>query len=56
MEEIGSAKIKVFGVGGGGCNAVNQMVRAGITTAEFVAINTDRQALLASEAPVKLPI
>lgn len=55
-QEIGVAKIKVFGVGGGGCNAVNQMVEAGITTAEFVAINTDKQALLASKAPVKLPI
>ena len=55
-QDIGSAKIKVFGVGGGGCNAVNQMVRAGINTAEFVAINTDKQALLSSEAPVKLAI
>ena len=52
----GAAKIKVLGVGGGGCNAVNQMVRAGIKSAEFVAVNTDKQALMASLAPTKLQI
>lgn len=49
-------RIKVVGVGGGGCNAVNRMVRAGITNAEFIAINTDVQALLRSEAPTRIQI
>jgi cell division protein FtsZ len=44
------AVIKVVGVGGGGTNAVNRMVEAGIRGVEFVAINTDRQALLMSDA------
>ncbi|MCL2756717.1 MAG: cell division protein FtsZ [Coriobacteriia bacterium] len=44
------AVIKVVGVGGGGSNAVNRMVEAGIKGVEFVAINTDRQALLMSDA------
>ena len=41
--------IKVIGVGGGGCNAVNRMVRAKIPGVSFVACNTDAQALLSSE-------
>ncbi|MCL1798831.1 MAG: cell division protein FtsZ [Eggerthellaceae bacterium] len=44
------AVIKVVGVGGGGTNAINRMVEAGIQGVEFVAINTDRQALLTSDA------
>ena len=44
------AKIRVVGVGGGGTNAVNQMVEAGVRGVEFIAINTDRQALLLSDA------
>ena len=44
------ANIKVVGVGGGGCNAVNRMVEAGIKGVEFIAIHTDRQALLLSGA------
>lgn len=44
------AKIKVVGVGGGGTNAVNRMVEAGIKGVEFIAINTDHQALLLSDA------
>lgn len=44
------AVIKVVGVGGGGTNAVNRMVEAGVKGVEFVAINTDRQALLMSDA------
>ena len=44
------ANIKVVGVGGGGNNAVNRMVQAGIKGVEFIAINTDRQALLLSDA------
>ena len=49
-------KIKVIGVGGGGNNAVNRMIYAGITSASFVAINTDKQALLMSKAPSRLQI
>jgi cell division protein FtsZ len=50
------ARIKVVGVGGGGCNAVNRMIAEGIQGVEFVAINTDAQALLLSKAPVKVRI
>ena len=52
----GAAKIKVLGVGGGGNNAVNRMIDAGIESAEFVAINTDIQALTLSKAPKKIQI
>ena len=51
--KIGSehlAVIKVVGVGGGGTNAVNRMVEAGVRGVEFIAVNTDRQALLMSDA------
>jgi cell division protein FtsZ len=50
------AVIKVVGIGGGGVNAVNRMIEAGLKGVEFVAINTDAQALLMSEADVKLDI
>jgi cell division protein FtsZ len=50
------AVIKVVGVGGGGTNAVNRMVDAGLTGVEFVAVNTDAQALLMCEADVKIHI
>ncbi len=50
------AVIRVVGVGGAGCNAVNRMVEAGIRGVEFVAVNTDRQALDASEAEVRIPV
>ena len=50
------AVIKVVGVGGGGTNAVNRMVEAGIKGVEFIAINTDRQALLMSDADVTVHI
>ena len=50
------AKIKVVGVGGGGNNAVNRMVDAGIKGIEFIAINTDSQVLMASQANVKIQI
>ena len=50
------AVIKVVGVGGGGVNAVNRMVEAGIGGVEFIAINTDAQVLLMSDADVKLDI
>lgn len=50
------AVIKVVGVGGGGVNAVNRMIELGLKGVEFIAINTDAQALLLSEADVKLDI
>ena len=48
--------IKVIGVGGGGNNAVNRMVNAGIKSAEFIAVNTDKQALLMSKAQHRIQI
>ena len=45
-----SAVIKVIGVGGGGCNAVNSMIAANVSSAEFIAVNTDNQALMLSRA------
>src|SRR5437016_9039987 len=50
------AVIKVVGIGGGGCNAVNRMIDAGLKGSELIAINTDAQALLMSDAEVKLDI
>ena len=50
------AKIKVVGVGGSGCNAVNTMIRTGLEGVEFITANTDKQALDISLAPVKLAI
>jgi len=50
------AVIKVVGVGGGGCNAVNRMIESGLKGVEFVAVNTDAQALLMSDADIKLDI
>ena len=52
----GSATIKVIGVGGAGNNAVNRMVEAGIKSVEFIAVNTDRQALNLSKAGTKIQI
>lgn len=48
--KVSSAVIKVMGVGGGGCNAVNSMVESNVSSAEFIAVNTDNQALLLSKA------
>ena len=45
-----SAVIRVMGVGGGGCNAINSMIDSGIKSAEFFAVNTDNQALMLSHA------
>ena len=58
FEEEGrqGARIKVIGVGGGGCNAVNRMIREGVEGVEFVVVNTDVQALRESSARVKLQI
>lgn len=53
---VTSAQIKVIGVGGGGSNAVNRMIDAGITGVEFIALNTDAQALQSSKAPNKIRI
>src|ERR1700712_3254104 len=50
------ARIKVIGVGGGGNNAVNRMIAAGVEGVEFIAANTDVQALKSSQAPVKLQL
>lgn len=50
------AKIKVFGVGGGGCNAVNRMIQEGVQGVEFYVVNTDKQVLDASRAPHKIQI
>ena len=55
-EAYSGARIKVIGVGGGGSNAVNRMVRAGLDGVEFIVANTDLQALKANAAPVKLQI
>ena len=56
MEEQNVVKIKVVGVGGGGGNAVNRMVDAGVKGVEFTAINTDKAALFKSKASLKLQI
>jgi cell division protein FtsZ len=50
------AKIKVLGVGGGGNNAVNRMIESGVRGIEFIALNTDKQALYSSRAEVKIQL
>ncbi len=50
------ARIKVIGVGGGGSNAVNRMIQEGLAGIEFVAVNTDAQALLLSNAPTRVRV
>ncbi|MFZ5899356.1 MAG: cell division protein FtsZ [Bacillota bacterium] len=56
LDNTSLANIKVIGVGGGGNNAVNRMISAGLKGVEFIAVNTDAQALAMSLAPVKLQI
>ena len=56
VEETLGAKIKVIGIGGGGGNAVNRMIESGIQGVEFIAVNTDLQALSSNRATIKLPI
>jgi cell division protein FtsZ len=58
MSQTGNylAVIKVAGVGGGGTNAVNRMVDAGLSGVEFIAVNTDAQALLMADADVKIQV
>jgi len=53
---LGRVSIKVLGLGGGGCNAVNRMIELGVTGVDFIAANTDRQALASSLAPVRLQL
>ncbi len=53
---ISGARIKVIGVGGGGSNAVNRMIEAGIEGIEFLVANTDLQALKRSKAPIKIQL
>ena len=55
-EDIARIQIKVVGIGGAGCNAVNTMVAAGLTNVEFIVANTDRQAILKSTAPHKIQL
>ena len=55
-EASGGARIKVIGVGGGGCNAVARLYREGMPGVEFCAMNTDAQALAACEVPIKLQL
>lgn len=50
------ACIRVVGVGGGGCNAINRMIHEGVTGVDFIAVNTDNQALLLADAPVRVRI
>jgi cell division protein FtsZ len=50
------ANIKVIGVGGGGCNAVDRMIEEGLQGVEFIAVNTDAQALMLSKAPIRVRI
>ena len=52
----GPAKIKVIGLGGGGSNAITRMVREEIQGVEFIAMNTDAQALAVTEAPIRLQL
>jgi cell division protein FtsZ len=57
VPELGNfAKIKVIGVGGGGSNAINRMIKENIQGVEFIAVNTDAQALFFSEAPYQIRI
>ncbi len=56
VEQESSAKIKVIGVGGGGGNAINDMIKAELVGVDFLSANTDAQALVRNQAPVKINI
>lgn len=56
FENASFARLKVIGVGGAGCNAINRMVQYGLRGVEFIAINTDRQALYLAKASTKIQI
>ena len=55
-DESSPAAIKVLGVGGGGCNAINRMIAAGVRGVEFIAVNTDAQALRSSLAGLRIQL
>ena len=55
-EEEPFAAIKVVGVGGGGCNAVDRMIENGVQGIDFISVNTDRQALIRSKAPTRIQV
>ncbi len=55
-EKSFSAKVKIIGIGGGGCNAIDNMIEAKLQGVDFIAANTDAQALSASKAPVKIQL
>ncbi len=54
--QVLGARIKVVGVGGGGGNAVNTMIQSGLTGVDFIAANTDVQAIARNESPVKVQL
>ena len=56
LVDFGQARIKVIGLGGGGCNAIDRMVELGLIGASFIAANTDRQALDSSLAPTRVQL
>ena len=56
VEKLGHVRIKVLGLGGGGSNAINRMIELGLTHVDFIAANTDRQALASSLAPTQLQL
>ncbi len=56
QRQLGEAKVKVLGLGGGGSNAVNRMIELGVMGVEFIAANTDQQALTSSLAPTRLQL
>ncbi len=51
-----SAKVKIIGIGGGGCNALNTMIESGLTGVDFIAANTDGQALAANKASIRIQL
>ncbi len=55
-EHLPGANIKVVGIGGAGCNAINRMIASGVMGVQFIAMNTDRQSLAQSKAHVQLPL
>ncbi len=56
VNDQNTAQIKVIGIGGGGCNAVNRMIDAGLKGVNFMTVNTDKQALAGSKAETKFQI
>jgi cell division protein FtsZ len=56
LSSLGKARVKVLGLGGGGSNAINRMIELGLSGVDFIAANTDAQALLGSLAPVRLQL